>query len=599
MNQKKVTMELAEILYQQTNDTLKGLAGLCGCSGQTRKDDLVRCIHKAVMTPASLAQLWGRLDDVSKKAVASAYHNGGEFNATAFLAQYGSLPQRPQSKWSWTVKPILLDLFLHSPLPYYTRSVYNPILPSDLMPLLENLVPPPDKFRLEGRPDAPKTVMGRYRKTVELIRAETEQAGLHDLTAYLRLVHEGKISSDYSSGRATIAGIKQIMASLLQEDFLPLPPGEKYRANQTIRPFGLDVFARESGLAKVGTGSKVQLTPAGQRFYQTQDVEVLLEAFETWTREGRFDELSRISAIKGQKTRNTSLTPPASRREPIIEALSWCPVGVWIDLEEFFRAVKIWHFDFEVEKTPYSNLYVGDKEYGALYGEIYWPVVKGSYIKVVLWEYLGGIGALDLLYTYPEDARSRVSSPFSDEIFSLYDGLSYFRINPLGAYLLGQAGEYIPSKPLHQPLFTISADLAVTLANPAELTPNQRSILEQLAISKGNGHYRLDTQRLLTSLEEGQSLDHLVDFLQKQHTGPLPPNVSVWLEQIQENSQAFKRGEPALFIKAKSADLAQLALADPVLQKYCSLIDKRTLVIPASKEKAVRARLKELEYLLQ
>jgi hypothetical protein len=592
-------MELSEILYQQTNDILKSLAGLCGCSSYSRKDDLVRCIHKTIMTPASLAHLWGRLDDVSKKVVASAYHNGGEFNATAFLAQYGSLPQRPQSKWSWEVKPILLDLFLYSPMPYYTQSIYNPILPSDLMPLLENLVPPPDKFRLGGRPDAPKTVIGRYRKAVELIRAETEQAGLHDLTAYLRLVNEGKISSDYSSGRVTIGGIKHIMASLLEEDFLPLPPDGKYRANQTIRPFGLDVFARESGLAKVGAGNKVQLTPAGQKFYQTQDVEILLEAFETWTREGRFDELSRIPAIKGQKTRSTSLTSPAIRREAIIEALSWCPVGVWIELEEFFRAVKIWHFDFEVEKTAYSSLYVSDREYGALYGEIYWPVVKGSYIKVVLWEYLGSVGALDLLYTYPEEAKSRVSSSFSDEIFSLYDGLSYFRVNPLGAYLLGQADEYIPSKPLHHPLFTISSDLAVTLVNPAELTPNQRSMLEQLAVSMGNGHYRLDTQRLLASLEEGQALDYLADFLQKRHAGPLPPKVLAWLELIQENIQAFKRGEPALFIKAKSADLAQLALTDPVLQKYCSLIDKRTLVIPAGKEKAVRVRLKELEYLLQ
>lgn len=597
MSRKKITMELAEILYQQTNDTLKRLAGLCGCSGQTRKDDLVRCIHKVVMTPDSLGQLWRKLDDLSKKAVASAYHNGGEFNATAFLAQYGSLPERPRSKWSWDVKPILLDLFLYSSMPYYAQNIYNPTLPSDLMPLLEDLVPPPDKFRLEGRRDAPKTVIGRRRKPVELLRAETEQAGLHDLTAYLRLANEGKISTDYSSGRAMTASIKHVVAGLLQEDFLPLP--EKYRANQTIRPFGLDVFARESGLAKVGAGHRVQLTPAGQKFYQTQDVEILLEAFETWTREGRFDELSRIPAIKGQKTRTISFTAPASRREGIIEALSWCPVGVWIDLEDFFRAVKIWHFDFEVEKTAYSNLYVGNKEYGSLYGEIYWLVVKGSYIKTVLWEYLGSIGALDLLYIYPEEARSRVSSPFTDEIFSLYDGLQYFRINPLGAYLLGQAGEYVPSKPLHRPLFTVSADLELTLSNPAELTPNHRSTLEQLAVSTGNGHYQLDTQRLLTSLEEGQTLDHLADFLQKRNFGPLPPEVSAWLEQVQENSQAFKRGESALFIRTKSADLAQLALTDPVLQKYCSLIDKKTLVIPASKEKAVRARLKELEYLLQ
>ncbi|HXV42030.1 MAG TPA: hypothetical protein VEC96_03125, partial [Anaerolineae bacterium] len=571
-------------------------AGLCGCSGQTRKDDLVHCIHNAVMTPASLERLWNRLDNLSKKAVSAAYHNDGEFNATAFAAQYGALPERPQSKWSWDFKPVLLDLFLYSRLPYQAFQAYNPIIPSDLMPLLAKLVSPPDKFQVEGRREAPKTIVGRWRKPVELICAETEQTGLHDLVAYLRLVNEGKITIDYSSGRATLASVKQIVASLLHKDFLLLP--EKFRANQTIRPFGLDVFARETGLIKAGPQNKAQLTRSGQEFYQMQDVELLLEAFETWTREGRFDELSRIPALKGQKSRSTFLTAPASRREAIIEALSWCPAGVWIDLEDFYRAVKIWHFDFEVEKTAYSSLYVGDKEYGALYGEIYWPVVKGSYIKVVLMEYLGSIGALDLLYTNPEDAPSKVSSMFSDEIFSLYDGLKYFRINPLGAYLLGQAGEYLPSKPLDQPLFTISADSTVTLVNPAELTPNNRSNLEQLAVPVGNGHYRLDTQRLLTSLEEGQVLDHLAEFLQKRHAGPVPSEVLAWLEQIHENSRAFKKGETALFIKAKSADLVELVQTDPILQKICYVIDKKTIAIPANKEKILRARLKELEYIL-
>jgi hypothetical protein len=47
------------------------------------------------------------------------------------------------------------------------------------------------------------------------------------------------------------------------------------------------VFARESGLVKKG-----QLSEAGLAFYQTQDSEILLEAFEIWTKEGHFDELS-------------------------------------------------------------------------------------------------------------------------------------------------------------------------------------------------------------------------------------------------------------------------------------------------------------------
>jgi hypothetical protein len=325
----------------------------------------------------------------------------------------------------------------------------------------------------------------------------------------------------------------------------------------------------------------------------------LLQAFETWTQQGRFDELSRISGLKGQKARGTRLTKPASRREAVIEALSWCPVGEWIDIADFYRAIKVWHFDFDVEDTYYSNLYVGYKEYG-FYGHTYWTVVKGLYVNAVLWEYLGSIGALDLLYIHPEDADLQTEHLYHDyEYLSLYDGLCYFRINNLGAYLLGQASEYAPTQPQQQALFAILEDLRVTLLQPDDLTPNDRSLLEQMAKPIDQTQYRLDTQQFLTALEEGANFDLLAEFLRQRHSGPLPEEVTAWLEKVQQNSRAFKRGEPALFIKAQSAELVDMVLADPALQKFCHLISQHTFVIPARREKAFRARLKELEYILQ
>ncbi len=558
-----------------------------GCRGATRKDDLVRCIHRAVMTPESLRQLWRQLDDLSKKAVAAAYHNDGEFNASAFEAQYGQLPERPQSKWSWEQQAILLDLFL-----------YDGQLPSDLTPLLETLVPPPDKFQLHGLADAPEVVLTADGYEVELTRAETEQAGLHDLTAYLRLVAQKELNTSSSTGNTTLAGIKKIIKSLLTNDFLPLP--STYRANHTIRPFGLDIFARESGLAAYNKRSGLHLTKAGKGFHRTQNLEILLEAFETWAQQGSFDELSRISAVKGQKSKGTRLTRPASRREAVVEALSWCPVNVWIDIQDFYRAIQIWHFDFDVETTPYSSLYVGYRDYGMLYGNSYWTVVKGLYINAVLWEYLGSIGALDLLYTDPQDACLEGPSNYyyDDPYYSLYDGLKYFRINNLGAYLLGQAGEYVPAQPLEPALFAITPDMQVAITEPDALTPNDQRRLESMAVPLKNGQYRLDAQRVLTAVEEGDDWQQVAEFLSSRHSGHLPEEVLFWLEKLQQNSQAFKNGGPALLIKVESADLAQMAMADPVLQKFCKRVDSKTLVIPANRVNALRKRLKELEYML-
>jgi len=582
-------MKLSEILYQHTNDQLKRLTRMLErCGGATRKDDLVGCIVETLTRPEKLRPVWDNLDALSQKAVGAAFHNDGEFNASAFVAQYGQLPERPQSRWFWQQEPILLDLF-----------IYDGILPQDLRPLLEPLVPPPERFKVQGLKNAPTVVLEEGGYTIPLIRAETERAGLHDLVAYLRLAEQGNINCSSTTGNTTVAGIKKILNVMLAaDDFLPLP--DKFRANQTIRPFGLDTFAREAGLVKYTKRSGLHLTALGRQFYQSQEPALLLEAFESWTHADNFDELSRISALRGLNARGTRLTKPGKRREAIIEALSWCPVDVWINIEDFYRGIKIWHFDFEVETTPFSNLYVGSQEYGMMRGENYWIVTKGLFTNVILWEYLASIGAVDLLYVRPEEADIAWSYDFyyDDEALSDYDGLKYFRINRLGAYLLGQAGEYRPSVALEPKLLEISPDKQVTITDPARLTPNDQHQLELLAEPLKAGGYRLDTQRLLTAIEAGQEWPQLWDFLGSRHSGPLPEEIQNWFEQLRQNSQAFKVQDQALLIKASSPELVEMTLADRVLKRFCRPVDSTTLVVPAGKEKDFRARLKELEYVL-
>lgn len=589
-------MRLTDILYEYTNDQLKGLGRMCGCGNVTRKAERVECIQRALLAPASLRGLWEKMDNLSRRAVTSAYHNGGEFNSAAFVAQYGSMPPRPQkgvAGWSYS-EPIILDLFIHK-VPGMQYHTFTTRIPEDMMPLLAELVPPPEKFQVTGQPAVPESQIGPHGEPIELIRADTEQAGLHDLRAYLRLVDRGEIRPS-SSARLTATGARKILDNLMLPDFLPLP--ESYRPHQTIRPFGLDTFAREAGLVKYQYNSGLSLTDQGRAFYQSGDPEILLDAFETWTEQGEFDELSRISALKGQKSRNTYLTDPASRREAVVEALSWCPVGDWIDIEEFYRALKIWHFDFEVETTMYSNLYVGHPEYGALHGPAYWALVKGLYINCLLWEYLGVIGALDLVYTHPEEAYFEANIPYYDDYsFSLYDGLKYFRINNLGAFLLGQAAEYSPAYPVDPPLFTVSEELVLTVIG-SDLTPNDQHLLHQLALPLEQQQYQLDTARALAAMETGVDWQELAGFLTRRHAGPLPEAARAWLEQVDQRRQAFQEAGAALLVKVSSPDLAELVMADPVLQKFCSTIDRKTLVIPAQKEKALRSRLKELGYVL-
>ena len=149
---------------------------------------------------------------------------------------------------------------------------------------------------------------------------ETELIGRADLLTYLQMVEQKQVKFGAKNNRLTAASVRKVMANLMAGDFRDEP--ESVTGRTTIRPFGLDVFSQESGLM-TRTG---KLTKAGRDYLRTQDPEIMLTAFEKWSDSGKFDELHRIKNLGGLKSRGTRLTPPASRREKIIEALSWCPV---------------------------------------------------------------------------------------------------------------------------------------------------------------------------------------------------------------------------------------------------------------------------------
>ena len=449
-------MRLAELLEQWRNDDLKEYVLLLGGrSTITRKAERIEFIAQTMLDKASLRAIWQGLDGISRRAISVAFHNEGEFSQAAFVAQYGTLPPRPKKRdgrSSYYYKiPILFDLF-----------VIGDHIPDDIMPLLADLVLPPERFQLEGAADAPSQLElgGRVE---DVTAVETELIGRTDLLTYLRFMEQDQLRFGPQNQRLTAASLRKVLANLMAGDFRE--PTEKVTARTTIRPTGLDVFTQESGLA-TRTG---KLTKAGRTYLSTQDPAIMLEAFEKWATGGKFEELHRIAQLGGLNARGTQLTEPAYRRDKVIEALSWCPAGQWIAIGDFYRAILIWNFDFEVEQSRFSNLYVGSRYYGELTGAgDSWRITHGLYINVILWEYLGTIGAVDVAFLQ-DDFESALDTDYLpiEGPISLYDGLTHFRINPWGAYLLGQAAEYVPSQPRRKTLFTIDKDRRVHLVGPA------------------------------------------------------------------------------------------------------------------------------------
>ena len=575
---------LRETLQALTKDQIQPRALHCASPLPTRKGELIDVIISAVNSPDQLRVLWEKLDALSRKAVAAALENGGKLDQDAFRAQYDLLPwdkAKRKSQWSHVREYLPVEVFM-----YFGR------IPPDVVPLLKPLAPQADKFILSGADTLPDGT--------DLLIAETEEPALHDLVATLSLIAEGKAAISPNTAHPTAATLIKLSGRFLHGEYLPASRDEPVK--EPIRAFGWLTLAQIAKLAKPA-GSKLDISPKGKKVLAQPDIEDVKDAFEAWAHSNQFDELSRIQALKGQK--KARLTRPTERKRRLIEALSQCPTDQWIGIEEFFRAVRAWRCDFEIEISGWvDRLYVGSSwEYGYLSGfgaEASWRAEQAQYILACLWEYLATMGTLDIAYQYPEDATFKIphiGGIYDEPYFSRYIGLAHFRINPLGAYLLNHADTYAgPARSADQPVFTVTPNQEVVITRRDQFTPNIRTLLERLSDEAGEGVYKPNREKILTALETGLTLEAVVDFLTTKSAHPLPQTVSVWLDDIQRNSQALKEIGPAMLFSVADPALASLLANDTKLKEICSLVGETRLVVPAEKEAGFRRRVKQLGF---
>ncbi len=585
-NYEKPPATLREALESQTVEHLRPRALHCAKELPTRKAELIDVIISTVHSPTQLKVLWSEFDPLSVKAISAALDNGGLLDEDAFRAQYGKLP------WDTGKRNYLSAGYGKRDYLPVEVLIYGNRLPPDVIPLLTLLAPPHEKFLLTGTKEIPKAD--------DLFVAETEDAALHDLAATLSFIADGKAAITDAAARPTTASLNKLEERLLHGEYLQ---SKNTAAGEPIRSFAWLVLVQADKLAKV-SGSKLTLTPKGQKVLSQPEAAHLQSIFENWQHANQFDELTRIRSLKGFQKAKRYLSRPAERKKKILEALKQSPVGEWIEIESFFRAVRAWRCSFDVDLSDFSHLYVGDTfEYGYLNGfgsEDCWRALQAQFILICLWEYLATLGALDVAYTYPNEAEFELGSIrgiSNEDYFSRYVGLRYFRINPLGAYLLGVAGSYAgAAKPESQPVFTVMPNYEIAIMHREQFTPNVRLLLERLAEAISEGVYQLQREKILTALETGLTLEAINDFLTSKSAHPLPQTVRVFLDDIQRNSRALKESGSAVLFQTTDAALAQLIVNDSALRKICFIANETTLIVPAEKETTFRRRVKQLGF---
>ncbi len=225
-----------------------------------------------------------------------------------------------------------------------------------------------------------------------------------------------------------------------------------------------------------------------------------------WLKTTPFDEFSRVEAIKGQNAKGRVMTAVAPRRAAIEEGLHECSVGRWVAFDDFSRFMRATGLDFSVTQNPWK-LYLGERQYGSLgyEGSGGWKILQDRYILVLLFEYAATLGIVDVAYFDPEGARADYHDPWGTDdlaFLSRYDGHGNFRLTPLGAYVLGLAGDYRPVAIVSKVVLSVLPSLLVNGVR-GELAAEETLLLENWAMPVQAGSWRLDREKALSAIEKG------------------------------------------------------------------------------------------------
>ena len=606
-----------EALNHQTVEQLKALASLLAAGSiPSRKAELISYVLQQ-MQGESLQSRWEQCDHIQQAVISEVVHSADDgYKPAQFISKYGEEPiWGTGGHYSYNYKPSVLGLFFYS----FT-------MPQDLKAQLKAFVPPPEPTRIPSVESLPSPLSRTEKKygysnrqrelrLVELtlhIR-ETESLAKRDLQTILRLVDLGKvIVSDktfYPTG-ATLSEIAQVLeAGDYYSDWTVTqsPGGGQYNYEiGFIKPFAWVMLLQAGKLVELGA-KRLGLTKAGQKALNEPGEKALQTLWKSWLKNTLLDELRRVDSIKGQTGKGKrSLTAATGRRSKIVEALKNCPVGRWIELTDFFRYIIAAGCELEVSRNPESLTLEG---YGSLYDSSF-LILEARYILCFLFEYVSTLGLVDVAYIHPDDGVFNFQKDMNLDYYysgclSRYDGLTYFRLTPLGAYFLGLSDRYTPTSLPPKQVLRILPNLEVVAVQP--LSRADRLLLDSFLQPVSDVVWQLEQGKLLEVISQGRSLDELQKFLSMNSSEALPQPVVQFLADLKTRITSLQDLGSARLIHCTDTALATLIANDSRTKAYCFLADVPKaiavgqacyLVVPAATSAKFCNALKKLGYSL-
>jgi hypothetical protein len=351
-----------------------------------------------------------------------------------------------------------------------------------------------------------------------------------DFIKLIRLINTAKLSvTKQTSILAKSAAIK-INSVLGCGEILVWKQGveEIRNVKETTRIFGLYMLLISSGIIRAENGSVV-LTPKSGDIVKQSPVEMCSTLLNAYIEASSINELDRVRELKIKTAYHSHFK---KCRETILKHLRKCPIDEWISMSEFLNNIKKTDRYYLTEQTGEILSY---SEYDRYYyaRSQGWHEIEGRFIEVVLLEYLHAMGIIDAAV-----AEGCHYSDYGDHKTE-YLSLEYFKLTPMGAFVIGATDKYKPMAEEETSGFVVQPNFDIIISEGKHKQVHNLffdRFAEKIADDVAS-IYRLNFKSIVNALDSGITVHEIIEYLERHCNNPLPDNVRKTLEDWKRESK--------------------------------------------------------------
>ncbi len=192
------------------------------------------------------------------------------------------------------------------------------------------------------------------------------------------------------------------------------------------------------------------------------------------------------------------------------------------------------------------------------------------------------------------------TSDLGGSYYSPYDGLSHFKLTPLGAYVLGITKTYQTPAGIEEAYSLVLSkdELQIVVKKGAE---SLDKLLSLFCIRISPTRYQFSDAVFLKSCQSSKDIEQKIKLFKQKVGVDLPPNWSAYFKQMLANTKMVKRNSKYVVfsLEATNNALHQLVAKDAQLKQLVHKAEGFNLVVLSDNQLKFTTRMRELGYLIE